>query len=207
MKTKLVIWLCCWGLMIAAAVVSVEAQEKTAIKPPEPIKKIPDRPGLPPIKRLPDLTIRTFGLKEWGRCEPRQMVFQFQIDVANHGGSASPAGVKLEVKDQHGVGWGNQSALGAIPPGGHLVVTIPISYFSGDPHHMLTANPHPFQAKVDPGNALVESDEANNESPVVKVDVSKLCSASEVDLKIKTGLVAESSEGNNRAGVPFRIIP
>lgn len=207
MKAKGIGWLCCWWLTATVGAVYAGPQEKAVIKPPEAIQKIPPQEKPLPAKRLPDLTIRTFGLREWGRCEPRQTVFQFQVDVVNEGGSASPHGIKLEVKDQHGVGWGNQVALGAIPPGGHQVVTIPIPYFSGDPHHMLTANPHPFQAKVDPGNALVESDEANNESPVVKVDVSNLCSASKVDLKIKRVFVVTVLPGVEYTGVHVPEFP
>ncbi|MCU0579674.1 MAG: hypothetical protein MUF69_09030, partial [Desulfobacterota bacterium] len=200
-------WVVLGVLTLTATAVWAEMPGKPTLRPPEALSKKPDLQKLQPARRMPDLTIRTFGLKEWGRCEPGKMMFQFQVDVANGGMAASPAGVKLEVKDQHGVGWGNHAALGAIPPGGHQVVTVPISYFSGDPQHMKTANPHPFQAKVDPGNTQAEADEGNNESLVVRVDVGKLCSGGAVDLKIRRVFVVTVLPGIEYSGAHVPEFP
>ncbi len=70
----------------------------------------------PPKK--PDLVIRSFGLKEWGKCEPNHVIFTFQVTVANIGTAASPAipgKALVQAMDQHGNGWGNGVPLNAIP--------------------------------------------------------------------------------------------
>jgi len=127
----------------------------------------------------PDLIIRSFGLKEWGKCAPDNVIFTFQVTVANIGTAASPAiprKAMVQALDQHGNGWGNGVELPAIPPGGSHTVLIPVYYLKGDPDHITNAAPHPFKAIVDPLRLVDELNEDNNESPnVINVDPRSLC--------------------------------
>jgi len=116
-------------------------------------------------KGKPDLVVRAFGLKEWGKCAPHNAVFTFQVTVANIGTAPSPAipgKALVQAMDQHGNGWGNGVALGAIPPGGSQTVLIPVYYLQADPAHMTAAAPHPFQAIADPLGLVDEANETNN---------------------------------------------
>ncbi len=125
----------------------------------------------------PDLVVKSFGLKRWGRCAPNNAVFTFQVTVANVGSAASPAvsdHALVQVMDQHR-NWGNGAKLGAIAPGAAQTVEIPVYYLQADPGHMTDGAPHPFQAKVDPGNRVAESNELNNQSAIVKVGAPKEC--------------------------------
>ncbi len=127
----------------------------------------------------PDLVVRSFGLKEWGKCEPRQVIFTFQVTVANIGNAPSPVipdKALVQAMDQHGNGWGNGVPLGAIPAGGSQTVLIPVYYLMDDPKHLVEAAPHPFKAIVDPLKLVKELKEDNNESPnVINVDPKDLC--------------------------------
>lgn len=119
----------------------------------------------PPTARKPDLIIRAFGLKQWGKCAPNNAVFTFQVTVANIGTAPSPAipaKALVQAMDQHGNGWGNGAILGAIPAGGSQTVLIPVYYLQADPGHMTAAAPHPFQAIADPLGLVDEANEANN---------------------------------------------
>ncbi len=138
-----------------------------------PIKIVPD-------EGKPDLVIRTFGLKEWGKCEPRHAVFTFEVTVANVGTVPSPAVTDfalVQARDTHtGINWENGVIIpDPIPPGGSKTVLIPLYYLIDNPTHMTAELPHPFKAFADPGNRVSEANEANNESPnVINVDpVSK----------------------------------
>ena len=125
----------------------------------------------------PDLVIRSFGLKKWGVCAPRQPVFYFEVRVLNIGTAASPAVPKkalVEVFDQHNK-WRNGAKLGSIPPGGSQSVLIPVFYLASDPKHMTTQALHPFQAIVDPLKLVAELNEANNRSMVIQVGAPKGC--------------------------------
>lgn len=208
MHTKPLAGMCCWGLLLTAAVAGAETPAPPARQTPKAVRAIPDLPRQRSPKKLPDLVVRKFGLRDWGRCAPKQMMFQFQADVANAGAADSPAGVRLEVEDRHGVGWGNRIALGPIPAGGHQVVTIPIAFFAGAPPHLLSGNPHPFRAEVDPGNSLPESDETNNESAVIQVDVGGICKTpAGADLKIKRVFVVTVLDGVEYTGVHAPQVP
>jgi len=117
----------------------------------------------PPCK--PDLVIRTFGLKQWGKCAPNNPVFTFEVTVGNIGKAPSPAipnKALVQAMDQHGNGWGNGVVLGAIAPGGKQTVQIPVYYLQADPAHMTAKAPHPFQAIADPLGLVDEINEANN---------------------------------------------
>lgn len=125
----------------------------------------------PPKK--PDLVIRSFGLKEWGKCEPNHVIFAFQVTVANIGTAASPAipgKALVQAMDQHGNGWGNGVPLNAIPPGGHQTVMIPVYYLKNDPGHITGVAPHPFRAIADPLKLVDELREDNKLSGVINVD-------------------------------------
>lgn len=130
-------------------------------------------------QKKPDLVIRSFGLKEWGKCEPKHVLFTFQVTVANIGTAPSPAipdKALVQAMDQHGNGWGNGVPLGAIPPGGSQTVMIPVYYLMDDPGHITGAAPHPFKAIADPLKLVDELREDNNESPnVINVDPRGLC--------------------------------
>lgn len=135
----------------------------------------------PPKK--PDLVIRSFGLKEWGKCEPNHVIFAFQVTVANIGTAASPAipgKALVQAMDQHGNGWGNGVPLNAIPPGGHQTVMIPVYYLKNDPGHITGAAPHPFRAIADPLKLVDELREDNNLSGVINVDPRSLCGTASV---------------------------
>jgi hypothetical protein len=126
----------------------------------------------------PDLVIRQFGLKQWGKCEAGHAVFTFQVTVANIGGAPSPAiagKALVQAMDQHGNGWGNGAMLGAIPPGGSQTVDIPVYYLQADPNHMTAAAPHPFKAIADPLHLVDEANEGNNESAAINVDPRRIC--------------------------------
>ncbi len=135
----------------------------------------------PPKK--PDLVIRSFGLKEWGKCEPNHVIFTFQVTVANIGTAASPAipgKALVQAMDQHGNGWGNGVPLNAIPPGGQQTVVIPVYYLRDDPGHITGAAPHPFRAIADPLKLVDELREDNNMSGVINVDPRSLCGTASV---------------------------
>lgn len=133
--------------------------------------------------KKPDLVIRSFGLRQWGKCEPKQVIFSFQVTVANIGTAPSPAipdKALVQAMDQHGNGWGNGVPLNAIPPGGSQTVMIPVYYLMGDPAHITGAVPHPFKAIADPLNLVDEINEGNNQSPnVINVDPRDLCRQSQ----------------------------
>lgn len=208
MQTKLSAWLCCWGLVLTAGAVGAETPTLPARETPKAMRVLPDLSREPVQKKLPDLIVRKFGLQNWGRCAPKQMMFQFQAVVANVGVADSPAGVRLAVEDRHGVGWGNRVALGPIPAGGYQVVTVPIGYPAGAAPHLMSANPHPFRAKVDPDNSLPEAIESNNESVVIQVDVSGICKPpAAVDLKINRVFVVTVVDGVEYTGVHVPNVP
>lgn len=128
----------------------------------------------------PDLVIRQFGLKDWGKCEAGHAVFTFQVTIANIGTAASPAvpdKALVQTMDQHGNGWGNGVPVGAIPPGGSQTVMVPVYYLQADPNHMSAAAPHPFKAVADPLHLVAEANEGNNESGVIQVDPRRICQA------------------------------
>jgi len=133
--------------------------------------------------RKPDLVIRSFGLKEWGKCEPNHVIFTFQVTVANIGSAPSPAvpgKAMVQAMDQHGNGWGNGVVLNAIPPGGHQTVVIPVYYLKNDPGHITGAAPHPFRAIADPLKFVDELREDNNLSGVINVDPRSLCRTADI---------------------------
>ncbi|HES59463.1 MAG TPA: hypothetical protein ENO18_03440 [Caldithrix sp.] len=127
----------------------------------------------------PDLVIRSFGLKEWGKCEPNNVIFTFRVTVANIGTATSPAipgKALVQAMDQHGNGWGNGVPLPSIPPGRSHTVNIPVYYLKSDPGHITGAAPHPFKAIADPLNLIDELKEDNNDSSgAVNVDPKSLC--------------------------------
>lgn len=128
----------------------------------------PPCPTQPRGQAKPDLVVRAFGLKEWGKCAPHSAVFTFQVTVANIGTAPSPAipnKALVQAMDEHGNGWGNGVVLGAIPPGGSQTVLIPVDYLIADPTHMTAKAPHPFQAIADPLGLVDEANEANNKWP------------------------------------------
>lgn len=130
----------------------------------------------PPKK--PDLVIKQFGLKEWGKCEPNNMIFSFSVTVANIGTAPSPAIMDkalVQAMDTHGNGWGNGVGLPSIPPGGQVTVVIPVYYLKGDPGHITGAAPHPFRAAADPLKLVDELREDNNLSAVINVDPRGIC--------------------------------
>jgi hypothetical protein len=122
----------------------------------------------------PDLVVRSFGLLSWGSCRPGNVVFTFQVTIANTGGAAS-AGVLVQAKDQDGTNWGNGVRVGAIEPGRARTVTISVSYLAASPDHMTAAAPHQFKAIVDPSNQVAESNESNNESAAINVGAPRGC--------------------------------
>ena len=128
----------------------------------------------------PDLVIRNFGLKSWGKCEPGNTLFTFQVTIANIGAADSPAiagKALVQTMDQHGNGWGNGAIVGAIPAGGSQTVLVNVAYLQSDPNHMTAAAPHPFKAIADPLHLVDEANEGNNESAVINVDPRRICQA------------------------------
>ena len=119
----------------------------------------------------PDLVITQFGLKSWGGCTPAKPVFTFQVTVRNQGKaswSATGPEATVLVSDLHpGVGqnWGSGVGFAPLAPGQSTTISVPISYYSGNPSHMWKAAPHPFQAVVNSNHAIVESNYANNVAP------------------------------------------
>ncbi len=128
---------------------------------------------------VPDLIIESFHFKGWGKCEPDQPIFYFEITIANIGTAASPALTNkavIEVVDLPRNDWGNRVGLSAIPPGGHLTIEIPVYYFTKDPSHMTTAVPHPFRAILDPYHLINEPKDKNRMSDIIYLDPSPVCS-------------------------------
>jgi hypothetical protein len=131
-----------------------------------------------PPQGKPDLVIRNFGLKSWGKCEPGNTIFTFQVTIANIGSANSPAipaKALVQTLDQHGNGWGNGAIVGAIPAGGSETVLVSVAYLQSDPNHMTAAAPHPFKAIADPLHLVDEANEGNNESSVINVDPRRIC--------------------------------
>ncbi len=128
-----------------------------------------------PQKTKPDLAIRSFQIKELGKCEDGKPIVTFAVEVANLGSAASPRST-VEVKDQHSysTGWGASVALDPIAPGASRTVLVPVIYQSII-LHISSSGSHPFKAKVDPANAVPEIDKGNNESAVVNVDIGAIC--------------------------------
>jgi hypothetical protein len=127
----------------------------------------------------PDLVIETFRFKGWGKCEPNQPIFYFEVTVANVGSAPSPAmpdKAVVQVMDLPRNDWGNSAGLNSIPPGGRQTVEIPVYYFSKDPSHMTKAVPHPFRAMVDPFHFIYEPREKNKMSDIIYLDPSLVCS-------------------------------
>lgn len=131
-------------------------------------------------EKKPDLVIKAFGLKEWGKCEPGHAVFTFHVTVANIGTAPSPSVTDfalVQAMDQHsGINWGNSVVISeSIPPGGNKTVLIPVYYLMANPTHMTGAPPHPFKAIADPGKRVTELNEGNNESRVIDVGAPQGC--------------------------------
>jgi len=127
----------------------------------------------------PDLVIETFHFKGWGKCEPNQPIFKFEVTVANIGSVPSPDmpdKAIVEVMDLPRNDWGNSAGLNSIPPGGRQTVEIPVYYFSKDPEHMTKTVPHPFRAVVDPFHLIDEPREKNKMSDIIYLDPSSICS-------------------------------
>jgi hypothetical protein len=126
----------------------------------------------------PDLVVRSFGLKEWGLCEPGSVLMTFQVTVANIGGAPSPAipgkGV-VQALDQDGTNWGNGAELPAVAAGGTQTVLIPVYYLTADPAHVVRPAPHPFKAIVNGAHYFDESDFGNNESVIINVNPREAC--------------------------------
>jgi hypothetical protein len=117
---------------------------------------------------VPDLVITYFRLTSWGSCAPGQTVFTFAIGVKNLG-ATWPSGTPLAavVWDRH-LGppdpWGTAVAIS--PPlarGETRDIQFAIPYYAANPGHMVSDQPHPFQAIVNPNQHLKESDFTNNE--------------------------------------------
>jgi len=130
--------------------------------------------------KKPDLVIRSFGLKAWGKCAPGNAVITFQVTVANVGTAPSPAVTDfalVQARDTHaGINWGNGVIISeSIPPGGSKTVEIPVYYLMADAAHMTGAAPHPYKAFADPGNRVAEANEGNNESAVINVGAPQGC--------------------------------
>jgi len=126
----------------------------------------------------PDLVVEAFHFKGWGKCEPNQPIFYFEVTVANIGSAASPAlpdKAVVQVMDLPRNDWGNSAGLNSIPPGGRQTVEIPVYYFSKDPAHMTKAVPHPFRAIVDPLHLIDEPREKNKMSDIIYLDPSSIC--------------------------------
>jgi hypothetical protein len=160
----------------ALGTTAANAADHRVILSAAPARNVQLKPAQPAAK--PDLVIRQFGLRSWGRCQPGNVMFTFQVTVANIGGAASPAITStalVQVRDQHGNNWGNGAKLGAIPAGGSQTVDVPVYYLQADPNHMTAAAPHPFKAVVDPAHLVNEANEANNESGVINVDPRRIC--------------------------------
>ena len=127
----------------------------------------------------PDLVIETFRFKGWGKCEPNQPIFYFEVTVGNVGSAPSPAmpdKAVVQVMDLPRNDWGNSAGLNSIPPGGRQTVEIPVYYFSKDPSHMTKTVPHPFRAMVDPFHFIDEPREKNKMSDIIYLDPSLVCS-------------------------------
>lgn len=140
----------------------------------------------PEQPKKPDLVIRSFGLKQWGKCQPNSMIFTFQVTVANIGTAVSPKitdKALVQAMDQHGNGWGNGVMLNAIPPGGSQTVLIPVYYLKNDPGHITGAAPHPFRAIADPLKLVDELREDNNMSGVINVDPRGICNQAQVPVR------------------------
>ena len=130
-------------------------------------------------QRKPDLIVKSFGLKEWGVCKPDNVIFTFQVEVANIGTAPSPAiagKAMVQALDQRGTGWGNGAVMGSIPAGESRTVTIPVYYLKSNPGYITGSAPHSFKAVADPLKLVDEQREDNNESSrVISVDPRGIC--------------------------------
>ncbi|HEX9627026.1 MAG TPA: CARDB domain-containing protein [Acidiferrobacterales bacterium] len=131
-----------------------------------------------PAGGKPDLVVRRFALKRWGACKPNNAVMTFEVTVANIGTAPSPAipgKALVQVRDQHGINWGNGKPLNAIAPGASQTVEIPVYYIAADAAHMTAAAPHPFKAIADPLKLVDELNEGNNDSGVLNMGAPAGC--------------------------------
>jgi hypothetical protein len=125
----------------------------------------------------PDLIVRGFRMRFSGACEPGKAVMTFSVTVANIGTGASPSvpgKALVRVRDGHGT-WGNGASLPALAPGASATVEVPVYYLKSDPGHMTGRLPHPFRATADPMRLVTESEERNNDSPVMNVGAPPAC--------------------------------
>ena len=127
----------------------------------------------------PDLEIAAFRFRGWGKCEPNQPIFYFEVTVANVGSAPSPAmpdKALVQVTDLPRNDWQSSVGLNSIPPGGRQTVEVPIYYYSKDPAHMTKAVPHPFRAIVDPLRLINDRRDKNQMSDIIYLDPSSVCS-------------------------------
>jgi CARDB len=148
---------------------------------PTPIRPIPIGPIKPvPRLRRPDLVIRSFGLRSWGRCKVGYPIATFQITVANIGNAASPTlpptRPLVHIYDQHGAGINYGVPLASIAPGRSRTVWVSLPYKSATAAHIKRRAPHPIRAVVDNIRAIPELNETNNRSAnVINMGLPKGC--------------------------------
>ena len=127
----------------------------------------------------PNLEIEAFHFKRWGKCEPNQPIFYFDVTIINAGSVPSPAMTDkaiVQVTDLPRNDWQNSVGLISLPPGGRQTVEVPIYYYSKDPAHMTKAVPHPFRAIVDPLHLINDRRDKNQMSDIIYLDPSSVCS-------------------------------
>lgn len=101
----------------------------------------------------------------------------FRVTVVNNGDAPSPDSpspkitkVLVRVVDEQAPAWAYGSFLKAIPPRGSRTVDVPL-YAPPDPALLATSKVHPFRATVDPFGQVDESQEGNNASAVMNVEL------------------------------------
>lgn len=160
----------------AAAIFGAAAQAQ--------VKSLPNvkpsvRPELRKLDLKPDLAIRKFRLKTYGKCKPRQAVLTFEVVVANIGNAPASlsGGAIVKVAEKNGAGpWAGGAPLKhPIPPGGKVRLSVPVYYLQSDPGHMVSGAPHRFRAEADPLKRIAEKNENNNHSAIVVVKAPPKC--------------------------------
>ena len=143
------------------------------------------QPGPGGHKGVPDLVITQFGLSSWGKCAPKEVLFNLSMTVKNQGSASWTGSSNVFARDLKYPGWFTSVVLAPIAPGASRTVNVPVFYYPNNPAIMTTGAPHPFQATVNDAPHLpTESNYANNAGPgpatymgkkVIMVDPPKGC--------------------------------
>ena len=137
------------------------------------------------VRPLPDLVITHFDLASWGKCAPKEVLFNLTMTVKNQGNASWSGDSNVFARDLKYPGWFTSVVLAPLAPGESRTLNVPVFYYPNDPAIMTTGAPHPFQATVnDAPHMPTESNYANNAGPgpatymgkkVIMVDPPKGC--------------------------------